>query len=387
MIQQGARRNYVYARQLEDAGLLHSLVTDFAIPSGSSGLISRVIGSRVTRRTVKGIPANRVLTSVLPNVAAGIAKKLFHEEVAYGYADAALALSCRLRAFRDVKVVVNYHGNGGSLLDVLKKQGARIATDFIITPDYLEIEKQERHRWPAWEMDSAGLSVIELYRRRMSHLVQISDLYLCPSQTVVRDLAKLPGFDPARVRLVPYGLSGALVNRPATEAGRVLFSGAACLRKGLPYLAQAATLLKQRQPAITVCIAGHAPAHIRALPDTRDLVFLGTLPRERMAQEYARADMFCLPSLAEGSASSIYEAMASGLPVITTSSSGSVVEDGVEGFIVPERDPVALADAMLKIFNDRDLRQRLSAAAVATAARYDDKTCGETFLSAIRELL
>jgi len=49
-----------------------------------------------------------------------------------------------------------------------------------------------------------------------------------------------------------------------------------------------------------------------------------------------------LPSLAEGSAGVIYEALASGFAVITTESAGSVVRDGIEGFIVPEGDPQAL---------------------------------------------
>ena len=79
-----------------------------------------------------------------------------------------------------------------------------------------------------------------------------------------------------------------------------------------------------------------------------------------MADEMARADIFCLPSLAEGSATSIFEAMANGLPVVTTLSSGSVVADGVEGFIVAERDGAAIADAVERIVGDRVLRDRMS---------------------------
>ena len=49
--------------------------------------------------------------------------------------------------------------------------------------------------------------------------------------------------------------------------------------------------------------------------------------------------MFVLPSLAEGSAEVTYEAIAAGVPVVTTRAAGSVVRDGIEGRIVPERDP------------------------------------------------
>ena len=68
----------------------------------------------------------------------------------------------------------------------------------------------------------------------MSWLTCISDIYLCPSETVARDLADMPGFDPARVRSTPYGLSGVLVRKPEPLTGRVLFAGAAGLRRGFP---------------------------------------------------------------------------------------------------------------------------------------------------------
>jgi glycosyltransferase involved in cell wall biosynthesis len=106
-----------------------------------------------------------------------------------------------------------------------------------------------------------------------------------------------------------------------------------------------------------------------------------------MAEEFARADVFCLPSLAEGSPSSIFEAMANGVPIITTGSSGSTVEDGIEGFIVPERDSDALAFAITRLVSDRDLRDRMSAAARGAANRYSAEACGAKFISVIREVL
>ncbi|WP_348625829.1 glycosyltransferase family 4 protein [Methylosinus sp. LW3] len=203
---------------------------------------------------------------------------------------------------------------------------------------------------------------------------------------MARDLGDLPGFDPARVRLVPYGASGVLLREARPEPGRVLFAGAAGLRKGIPYLAEAARILNQRGMNIALIVAGRVSPIVRARPETQDLVFLGALDRERMAEEFARTDVFCLPSLAEGSATSIYEALANGLPVVTTESSGSVVQDGVEGLIVPERDGTAIADGIARIVTDRRLRAAMSAAALATAQRYSDEACGRAFVAVIRKL-
>ena len=391
LIQQGARRNYVYAEQLERAALLHSLLTDAAWTPGSDRLtrlaarvLPRLLGP-VGRRTVRGVPPERLKASFWPNISGTLLSRL-HPEQRFALMDEALAWRNRLRGLHGADIVVNYHGNGGSFLDYAKSRGARIVTDFVITPKHLEIEQWERVRWPGWEVETTPQSLLDRYRRRMSWLTRISDIYLCPSETVARDLADLPGFDPARVRYTPYGLSGVLVRNSGPLAGRVLFAGTAGLRKGLPYLATAATILKARAPLIKIVIAGHASDLVRARPETQHLTFLGVLDRGRIADEFARADMFCMPSLAEGSATSIFEAMANGLPIVTTNSAGSVVSDGVEGLIVPERDAMALADAIERITADRGMRERMSRAALATAARFDDNTCGERFLAVMSEL-
>ena len=393
MIQQGARRNYVYARQLEQAGLLHSLVTDAAWAEGDGGLARRffALSGPISRRTVRGVAAARIHSSYVSNIAELIVSGLravgLHEERGYQLVDEIQALRCRVRGLGGAKIIINYHGNGGSFLDYAKARGAKIVTDFVNTPKYLEIEAAERDHWPDWEPQSSSPKIIEFYRQRMARLLQISDLYLCPSQTVARDLADLPGFDPSRLRLVPYGLSGVLLRPAAPIQGRVLFAGAAGLRKGLPYLAEAARILKKLQPEIEIVIAGHVAPAIRSRPEVQNLTFLGQLNRESMAEEFSRADIFCLPSLAEGSATSIFEAMANGLPTVTTSSSGSMVVDGVDGRIVPERDGVAIASAITQIVSDRNLRQRMSGAALATASLYDDKACGQRFVDVIRTLI
>lgn len=388
MIQQGARRNYVYARLLEEAGLLARLATDGAYAETSRGLVARVLAARGhTRRRVVGVPPERLMASLLPNLFSAAVRPFFHEERCYKWVDEAMALALALRRAPKTDVVVNYHYNGGSFLERCRKAGATILTDFVITPKYLEIEARERKLWPGWEEDRTSPAVIAYYRARMTRLVAISDLYLCPSETVARDLADLPGFDPAKVRLVPYGASDVLLRPGAVEPGRVLFSGAAGLRKGLPYLAEAARLLKQTHPHVEIVVAGAASDAVRNRPETAALTFLGHLDRESMAREFGRADVYCLPSLAEGSATSVYEALANGLPVVTTASSGSVVADGVEGRIVPERDGRALAQAIGAIVADRAMRARLSQAARAAAARYSDERCAARFLDVVREAI
>jgi glycosyltransferase involved in cell wall biosynthesis len=393
VIQQGARRNYVYARQLEAAGLLNYVACDAAWPEQSSRRLARLtapFGSRlsgvVLRRSIKGVPSCRICATLWPNVAS-LVRHFIDEEQFYDIADEALAWRLRLRGLRGAKIVLNYFGNGGSFLTFAKRRGAKVITDFINSANAREIQRRENDRWPEWSQHRISQTTIDIYRRRFEWLLGISDFYLCPSEIVADGLAELPNFDPSRVRIIPYGPSGALRNEPNPERGRVLFAGSDFVRKGLPYLAEAALILKGQQPGIKVFIAGDAPPMAQQRAETKCLTFLGHLDRSAMAREFARADVFCLPSLSEGSATVIYEAFACGVPVVTTRATGSVLREGVEGLIVPLGDGPAIAASIAAIVGDRDRRDAMSKAALATAASYGEDRCGAMFLDVIKECL
>ncbi len=388
-IQQGARRGYIYARQLEAAGLLNYVGCDAAWPAERGEWLARLVpklAGKLRRRCIAGVPPGRICTSAWPNAAA-LLKNFIDDEIVFDLMDEVLALRLRLRGLRGAGVVLSYFGNGGSFLTFAKRQGAKVMTDFISSPKLREIERCERATWPGWDGVETSQSSIDAYRRRFLWLLDISDFYLCPSQSVADDLAELPGFDPARVRVVPYGTSDAPRFPPRPEPGRVLFAGSGLVRKGLPYLAQAASILRRQRPAIRIFVAGEVSDAVRQRTETRDLNFLGHLDRQAMAREFSRADVFCHPSLSEGSATSVYEALVHGLPVITTRASGSVVRDGVDGLIVPPRDADAIAAAITAIVDDRARRNALSGAALATADRYNEARCGAAFLDVVRECI
>jgi glycosyltransferase involved in cell wall biosynthesis len=89
--------------------------------------------------------------------------------------------------------------------------------------------------------------------------------------------------------------------------------------------------------------------------------FRGYLTGESLLSAYREADIFILPSLAEGFPRVIYEAMSQGLPVIATNlpSISSVIENGVSGLLVPPRNPDLLARAIERLVIDAGLRRQL----------------------------
>ena len=86
---------------------------------------------------------------------------------------------------------------------------------------------------------------------------------------------------------------------------------------------------------------------------------------------YQDADVFVYPSLHEGSAFAVFEALASGLPVICTPNTGSVVRDGTDGFLVPVRDVETLMARIERLYREPDLR---AAMAISARARAEDFT-------------
>lgn len=375
VIQMGARRGFELAQMLESRGALAALHTSTAwregeVPSRLYRQLSGVTDGIVKRRTVCGIPAHKVRTTFLPEPVG----KLYEcfgigQQTRYQAEDWVLGRSARRAGLAGATVVLNTTGNGGTaFLHWARAQGARIATDIVITPSVYDILAEERRRWPGWEPAPNFAADAARYRRHVEAVVAVSDLLLSPSDTVDDGLATVTGFDASKLARVPYGLGNAIQQQGAPVPKRVLFAGQAGLRKGLPYLAEAARLLTPL--GYDMRVAGTPSAGIQERPECAALTFLGYLGPDEMAEEFRTADVFCLPSLAEGMASVTVEALASGLPCVVTRSTGAPVRDGQDGLIVRERDGPAIAEAIRLICEDRSTRARMSEAALATASAH-----------------
>lgn len=275
--------------------------------------------------------------------------------------------------------VYSMFGEGIEFLRFAKERGRKICVDVFITPVAHRIIAEERRRFPDWEGEAMPWD--ERLEPRIREVIELADLLLCPGENVVEGLNAFGNYS-AKIRLVPYG-SGAGFGGRANEpvVGRVLFGGTAELRKGIHYFAATAKQLEARGYEFRV--AGGVTDRIRRLPECSVLNFLGRLSRAEMVQELLRADVLVLPTLAEGSASVINEALVVGLPVITTGSAGSVVTHGRSGMLVPERDSNALASAIENVVADRRHRETLALGGRATAALLSEDEWSGRLLAAI----
>ncbi|MGK2965391.1 MAG: glycosyltransferase family 4 protein [Tepidiformaceae bacterium] len=144
------------------------------------------------------------------------------------------------------------------------------------------------------------------------------------------------------------------------------------VRKGLPYAIAAVSAAGSTvAPLRVVGGRSRSEAGLRGrFPDSVD--WAGEIHPLAMPGEFRHADVFVLPTFADSLARAVFEAMASGLPVITTANSGygAVIDDGVNGFIVPVRDADAIATILRHLADDPALLERVGRAARATAERF-----------------
>ena len=159
----------------------------------------------------------------------------------------------------------------------------------------------------------------------------------------------------------------------------ILFVGRQEKRKGLPYLLEAYARLKRERPNIRLIVVGPdggiRPACERYVRrhQLEDVVFTGFVPYEELPRYYKTADVYCAPSTGHESFGIVLlEAMAAGTPIIASDIGGfaDVLEDGVEGLLVPPRDAQALATAMDRLLSDAALREQMGRAGTVRAEPY-----------------
>jgi len=163
----------------------------------------------------------------------------------------------------------------------------------------------------------------------------------------------------------------------SSEPGRVLSVARLVEKKGLRDLVEACAVLQRRSATagLQLEVVGGGPmrSELRATAERLGVNarFLGPLPQEQVLERYRRAAVYCLPCVVAGSGdrdglpTSVLEAMALGVPVVTTAVGGlpDAVIDGETGLLVPQHDPEALAAAIERLLTDGELAARLAAQA------------------------
>jgi glycosyltransferase involved in cell wall biosynthesis len=218
----------------------------------------------------------------------------------------------------------------------------------------------------------------------------LADTVVVPSTFVKSTLGTYPG-GKSRVVVNPFGVpANVAAPREVTDRDkplRVLYVGSLTQRKGIAYLFEA---IAKAGKAVTLTVIGRKVGQSAALDEAcARHRWVPSLPHSEILAEMRQHDVFVFPSLFEGLALVQGEALSQGLSVITTPNSGGadILRDGLDGFIVPIRDPEAIAARLLQFHDDRELLKRMSDSALEQARNLDWRACKDRTVAAVRQAI
>jgi alpha-maltose-1-phosphate synthase len=227
-----------------------------------------------------------------------------------------------------------------------------------------QILQEEFRRWnvPLQTLD-------ERDTEREERQYELADAIVVPSHFAARSFVGR-NVPEQKIRVIPLGVRldtfrpGA---EPTPDEFNVAFAGQVAIRKGVPYLLEAFARL--RHPRKRLRIAGAVQAELRPLLaelPLEQVEFLGAVDRKELASVLSSSHVLVLPSIEDGWGMVLGEAMACGCPVIASPNCGSedLFTHGKEGFIVPIRDPAAIAERLQQLADNPALQRQMRAAAL-----------------------
>jgi glycosyltransferase involved in cell wall biosynthesis len=383
--QEGSRESYGVPLAFHRIGALQTLYADIWCRAGRGLLKRGPAGARaLATRFHPEIPGNRVVSFSLQAMMTR-ARRRFRlgrttlRDISEEYCQFGRWYALRVREHlkkaeldpaRDC--FFGFNTNCLEVLETLSRRGVFTVVDQV-DPARVEEEMvlEECERWPGWSNTPGRMS--HEYWSRLGAEWKAADSVLVNSEWSRQALVK-QGVPPEKIIIVPLALElpREWAPQPVNPSGplKVLWLGTVNIRKGIPYLAEAARRLERRN--IEFLLAGPlaiSPRAVQSFP--KNLAVLGRITRDRLGDVYKQAHVFVLPTISDGFAITQLEAMSHGLPVITTPNCGRVATHGVDGLIVPPRDATALADAIAHLADNRPLLREMSCNALQTIQKYN----------------
>lgn len=194
---------------------------------------------------------------------------------------------------------------------------------------------------------------------------EIAD-YIFVGSNYVKDTFINNGISKEKIIVVPYGYDpNVFYNEKKRKAIKnklnIVFVGQIGIRKGVNYLLEAIKILKEKKYDINLTLAGNIDSNFKAEFEKykKYITYKSYLSNDQLRELYNESDIMVFPSLWEGSARVLYDSAACGVVNIASVSSGSIIEDGVDGLIIKEISVQGIIEQINKVYNNTSELERL----------------------------
>ncbi|HWY51307.1 MAG TPA: glycosyltransferase family 4 protein [Chthoniobacterales bacterium] len=384
------------ARQLHRHDCLLRFWTSFGLVE--NGLIDRAIrGAMPTppdwlgHRTVTGVPIDKIRTIPWLEFAALLRLRLGGEpQVVMHWRNERFQRAIAQADIEESDAVIGFDTSANILADRAAGLGRPLILDQTIAHPRSKHRVYEaiKAQYPDWaddldiRPDTIGAAE-ESEHRKAAKIVVASSF---TKRTLVEN-----GIAENKIILNPYGVDLKRFSIRHQESRirpfRFLFAGLVCARKGIPLLLQAWQRLKRSDAEL--CIVGPlTPTAAAKCRSDGNVNVLGKLPHTSVASMMSESDVFVFPSYFEGFGLVLLEAMAAGLPVITTTATAApdIITDGSDGFIIKSGDADALATKMEFCLGNRERVAEMGLGARAKAERFSWDAYGDRWTKILQEI-
>lgn len=342
------------------------------------------LSKRLELRIPKGVPEDKIIRCPLPEFyyySLVILAKLKLISI-----DTSLSKGWMFWGSQSKKYIKNidiFHvrsgaGQGGAIT-LAKKRGIKTITDHSIAhpqamKHFLFKEYQEFNM--PFELDPDS----EFWQMVINDCEQ-SDILLVNSNFVAETFIQY-GFSEQKIKVLYLGVDESFFKLKTSwevkSSLRLLFTGSFSIRKGAKVVLEALLLLKRQGISVVLDVVGYFD-EVEILkskyniPD--NIIFHGNVLQDEIKDFLKNSDIYIFPTLAEGSARSAMEAMAVGIPVITTENCGSPITHGEDGIIIQMNSAEDLVKQIINLAGDHQLREKLGKNAsdlISTSYKWSD---------------
>jgi starch synthase len=395
-------------RGLHNKNLLHTFYTTIAFPqvTWSKQLTGESIDRYIGKRRFSEIPWQKIrlhpfrelvrLTASFLKVSSLIRHEKGWASVDAVYASLDSAVAKALEQSHDsIRAVYAYEDGALNTFRRAKEKGIICLYDLPI-PYWRALRRlcqEESELLPEWSSTMRGLEDSDAKLRRKDEELYLSDHIFVASNFTRASLKEYFG-DDLHISMVHYGCPHPLISHPIErrkgEPLQLFYAGSMTQRKGIAYMIAALNMLEiDWRLTLAGSIEGEPPPALKCFLSDSRCNWLGALPHATLMEAMTHAHVFVFPSIAEGFGMVITEAIAAGLPVITTVNTAGldILTDGYDGFIVGIRDPNVIAERITMLAENESLRFQMSCNALQTAHKLSWKIYETQLANLIQEII